>query len=148
MTAPSKAFEGDFAIKSRDAIKLHQERYNGNSVISHNIVSSGSFLSTRYSCVLRIRRLMAYTVVSNNSFYLIPLYIVLQFILRCFPYPRTLSISSLPVVVYLVIPKGRYLFSIVSWNFVGNSEQIAPSFFEISAFILKNLKLFGRFRRP
>jgi len=27
------AFAGDIAVKSRDAIKLHQEKYNANSVI-------------------------------------------------------------------------------------------------------------------
>ena len=55
------AFAGDIAVKSRDAIKLHQEKYNANSVIPHNVLASdyltdlpsGSFLSTRYSCLLR-----------------------------------------------------------------------------------------------
>jgi len=34
-----KAFAIDIAVKSRDAIKLHQERHNENSVISHNVVA-------------------------------------------------------------------------------------------------------------
>ena len=34
------AFAGDIAVKSRDAIKFHQERHNSNSVISHNVVAS------------------------------------------------------------------------------------------------------------
>ena len=33
------AFVGDIAVKSRDAIKLHQEKYNANSVIPHNVCS-------------------------------------------------------------------------------------------------------------
>jgi len=32
-----KAFANDIALKSRDAIRLHQERYN---VISHDVVAS------------------------------------------------------------------------------------------------------------
>jgi len=35
-----KAFPSDIAVKSRDAIKFHQERHNSNSVISHNVVAS------------------------------------------------------------------------------------------------------------
>ena len=27
-------------VKSRDAIKLHQEKYNANSVIPHNVLAS------------------------------------------------------------------------------------------------------------
>jgi len=34
------AFAGDTAVKSRDAIKLHQEKYNANSVIPHNVLAS------------------------------------------------------------------------------------------------------------
>jgi len=34
------AFAGDIAAKSRDAIKLHQEKYNANSVIPHNVLAS------------------------------------------------------------------------------------------------------------
>jgi len=37
------AFAGDIAvksIKSRDSIKLHQEKYNVNSVIPHNVLAS------------------------------------------------------------------------------------------------------------
>jgi len=34
------AFAGDIAVKSRDAIKLHQEKYNANSVIPHNVLAS------------------------------------------------------------------------------------------------------------
>jgi len=30
----------DIAVKSRDAIKLHQEKYNANSVIPHNVLAS------------------------------------------------------------------------------------------------------------
>jgi len=48
-----KAFPSDIAVKSRDGIKLHQERHNANSVISHNVLlglphglSSGCFLRT------------------------------------------------------------------------------------------------------
>jgi len=35
-----KAFAGDIFVKSRDAIKLHQEKYNVNSVISHIVLAS------------------------------------------------------------------------------------------------------------
>jgi len=35
-----KAFAGDIVVKSRDAIKLHQEKYNVNSVIPHNVLAS------------------------------------------------------------------------------------------------------------
>jgi len=34
------AFAGDIPVKSRDAIKLHQEKYNANSVIPHNVLAS------------------------------------------------------------------------------------------------------------
>jgi len=34
------AFAGDIVVKSRDAIKLHQEKYNVNSVIPHNVLAS------------------------------------------------------------------------------------------------------------
>jgi len=34
------AFAGDIAVKSRDAIKLHQEKYNANSVIPHIVLAS------------------------------------------------------------------------------------------------------------
>jgi len=34
------AFAGDIAVKSRDAIKLHQAKYNANSVIPHNVLAS------------------------------------------------------------------------------------------------------------
>jgi len=34
------AFASGIAVKSRDAIEFHQERYNVNSVISHNVVST------------------------------------------------------------------------------------------------------------
>jgi len=48
----SKAFASDIAVKSRDSIKLHQERHDANSVISHIVVASnqlspGCFLKTR-----------------------------------------------------------------------------------------------------
>ena len=36
-----KEFAGDVVVKSRDAIKLHQEKYNVNSVIPHNVLASG-----------------------------------------------------------------------------------------------------------
>jgi len=36
----SKAFGSDIVVKSRDAIKLHQEGHNANSVISHDTVAS------------------------------------------------------------------------------------------------------------
>jgi len=35
-----KAFSSDIAVKSRDAIKFHQEQYNVNSVIPHNVLAS------------------------------------------------------------------------------------------------------------
>jgi len=35
-----KAFAGDIVVQSRDAIKIHQEKYNVNSVIPHNVVAS------------------------------------------------------------------------------------------------------------
>ena len=34
------AFAGDIAVKSRDAIKFHQEKYSVNSVIPHNVLAS------------------------------------------------------------------------------------------------------------
>jgi len=34
------AFAGDIPVKSRDATKLHQEKYNANSVIPHNVLAS------------------------------------------------------------------------------------------------------------
>jgi len=34
------AFAGDIVVKSRDAIKLHQEKYNVNSVIPHFVPAS------------------------------------------------------------------------------------------------------------
>ena len=34
------AFAGDIVVKSRDAIRLHQEKYNVNSVILHNVLAS------------------------------------------------------------------------------------------------------------
>jgi len=34
-----KVFGSDIAVKSRDAVKLHQERHNANSVTSHNVVA-------------------------------------------------------------------------------------------------------------
>jgi len=34
------AFAGDIVLKSRDAIKLHQEKYNVNSVIPHHTLAS------------------------------------------------------------------------------------------------------------
>jgi len=34
------AFAGDIVVKSRDAIKLHQEKYNVNSVIPLNVFAS------------------------------------------------------------------------------------------------------------
>jgi len=33
------AFARDIVVKSRDAIKLHQEKYNVNSVIPHNVLA-------------------------------------------------------------------------------------------------------------
>ena len=41
MATSWNAFAGDIAVKSRDAIKLHQEKYNANSVIPHNVLASG-----------------------------------------------------------------------------------------------------------
>jgi len=35
-----KAFAGDIVVKSRDAVKLHQEKYNVNSEIPHNVLAS------------------------------------------------------------------------------------------------------------
>jgi len=40
VAASCNAFAGDIAVKSRDAIKLHQEKYNANSVIPHNVLAS------------------------------------------------------------------------------------------------------------
>ena len=34
------AFAGDIAVMSRDAIKLHQEKYNANSVIPYYVLAS------------------------------------------------------------------------------------------------------------
>ena len=66
MATSSKAFASDIAVKSRDAINLHQERHNANSVISHNVVASdyrmdfhqAVFLKREYF-FLRNSRLMA-----------------------------------------------------------------------------------------
>ena len=33
-------FAGDIVVKSRDTIKVHQEKYNVNSVIPHNVLAS------------------------------------------------------------------------------------------------------------
>jgi len=33
-------FAGDIVVKSRNAIKLHQEKYSVNSVIPHNVLAS------------------------------------------------------------------------------------------------------------
>jgi len=35
-----KAFAGAIVVKSRDAIKFHQENYNVNSAIPHNVLAS------------------------------------------------------------------------------------------------------------
>jgi len=35
-----EAFAGDIVVKSRDAIKLHQVKYNVNSVIPQNVLAS------------------------------------------------------------------------------------------------------------
>ena len=35
-----KSFTGDIVVKSRDAIKLHQEKYIANSVIPHSVLAS------------------------------------------------------------------------------------------------------------
>ena len=41
MATSWNAFAGDIAaVKSRDAIKLHQEKYDVNSVIPHNVLAS------------------------------------------------------------------------------------------------------------
>ena len=37
-----KAFAGDIVVKSSDAIKLHQEKYDVNSVIPHNVLYTRS----------------------------------------------------------------------------------------------------------
>ena len=34
------AFAGNKVVKSRDVIKIHQEKYNVNSVIPHNVLAS------------------------------------------------------------------------------------------------------------
>ena len=34
------SFAGDIVVKSREAIELHQEKYNVNSVIPHNVLAS------------------------------------------------------------------------------------------------------------
>jgi len=39
MASSWKAFASDIAAKSRDAIKLHHEKYNVNSVISQNVIA-------------------------------------------------------------------------------------------------------------
>jgi len=38
VTTSWKAFASDIAVKSRDAIKIYQERYNVNSLICHNVL--------------------------------------------------------------------------------------------------------------
>jgi len=56
------AFAGDIVVKSRDAIKSHQEKYNSNSVIPHNVLASDYltdchqalfFQQDTLSCLLR-----------------------------------------------------------------------------------------------
>jgi len=42
VAASWNAFAGDIVVKSRDAIKLHQEKYDVNSVISYNVLASDS----------------------------------------------------------------------------------------------------------
>ena len=55
-----KAFEDDIVVESRDVTIVHQERYNVNSAISHNVDyltnchQAQDFLSTGYSSFLRI----------------------------------------------------------------------------------------------
>ena len=34
------SFAGGIVVKSRNAIKLHQEKYNANSAIPHNVLAS------------------------------------------------------------------------------------------------------------
>jgi len=34
-----ETFASDITVESRDATKLHQERHNANSMISHNVVA-------------------------------------------------------------------------------------------------------------
>jgi len=60
VATPWKAFASDIAVKSRDAIKFHQERHKANSVISQNAVACDyrthchqALFLTRYSCFLR-----------------------------------------------------------------------------------------------
>ena len=40
MATSWEAFAGDIVVKSRDAIKLHQVKYNVNSVIPQNVLAS------------------------------------------------------------------------------------------------------------
>jgi len=48
LVAPSwNAFACVIVVKSRDAIKLHQEKYNVNSVIPHNVLVSDYRIAIR-----------------------------------------------------------------------------------------------------
>ena len=40
MATSWNAFADDIVVKSRNAIKLHQEKYNANSVIPHSVLAS------------------------------------------------------------------------------------------------------------
>ena len=44
------AFAGDIVVKSRDAIKLHQEKYNVNSVIPPDVLAS-DYLTDRHQAL-------------------------------------------------------------------------------------------------
>jgi len=77
----SKAFTSDIAVKSRDVIKLHHERHNANSVISHSVVAACDYLfSSRYSCFLRNKRFMA-SIYYLKYFKIINVYCVEKLIL-------------------------------------------------------------------
>ena len=64
------AFAGDIAVKSRDAIKLHQEKYNANSVIPQNVLASDYLRLFSFNKILLFIKKLAF-----GGFY--PLLVVL-----------------------------------------------------------------------
>ena len=78
ITIPSNsinAFAGVIAVKSRDAIKLHQEKYNTNSVIPHNVLAS-DYLTDCHQALSFNKILLFIKKLAFDSFY--PLLVVLK----------------------------------------------------------------------
>ena len=60
------AFAGDIAVKSRDAIKLHQEKYNANSVIPRNVLAS-DYLTDCHQALFFQQDTLVYFFLNNNK---------------------------------------------------------------------------------